>query len=432
MSPERFRYLFQRYKDDILSQEEWEELRHVLRDGRYDTFLQEDFFRLMHSHPASGQHNADGEEALWQAIRAKGRNSLQEPTDRSDQFSGRTDQVTGTADQVCGTTQSGVEDPLSGTGHQGTGKIFGRQLLRYTAIAASLLLCISLVWLLRPIARHPVQAKLIQPGSSIHPGGNKAILTLANGEEIVLDSAQNGKIAQQGATTIIKLNGRLGYNTGNANSGELLYNTITTPKGGQYEIVLPDGSRVWLNSASSLKFPTAFKGKERQVELTGEGYFEIEKNAHMPFSVSINKLKVQVLGTSFNTMAYTDEGVINTTLLEGAVAVSEGDLVKRLLPGQQAKLSSGDHRLTVGKADIQKAVAWKNGLFEFDNTDLATIMRQLARWYDVEIIYRVTPDKTPLGGSISRSLNLTEVLNLLEANGINHFKIEGKKIIVLS
>jgi ferric-dicitrate binding protein FerR (iron transport regulator) len=209
------------------------------------------------------------------------------------------------------------------------------------------------------------------------------------------------------------------------------YNIISTPRGGQYQLILPDGSKVWLNSASSLKFPTAFYGKERQVELTGEGYFEVAKNANTPFSVTVNQMKIDVLGTHFNIMAYNDEKTMNTTLLEGAVTVSDGEMEKKLIPGQQAIVNEATRQMSVGQADILKAIAWKNGLFEFDNTDLSTIMRQLARWYDIEIVYEVTPEKTALGGSISRNLSLKEVLNMLEANGINHFNIEGKKIFVL-
>jgi ferric-dicitrate binding protein FerR (iron transport regulator) len=271
------------------------------------------------------------------------------------------------------------------------------------------------------------------------------MLTLPDGTHIDLDSARNGRIATQGAAVFSKSNSALSISF--AGTGQITHQTgnalnpahpeameeafISTPRGGQYQLLLPDGSKVWLNSASSLRFPTVFRGKQRSVELSGEGYFEIAKNASRPFYVKVNDMQIRVLGTHFNTMAYPDEKTINTTLLEGAVEVSSGDLSKRLAPGQQAALNNAGHQLAVGQADIQKAVAWKNGLFEFDHTDLATIMRQLARWYDIEIVYQAAADKTPLGGSISKNLGLTEVLDLLEANGINHFKIEGKKVFVL-
>jgi ferric-dicitrate binding protein FerR (iron transport regulator) len=300
--------------------------------------------------------------------------------------------------------------------------------------------------------------QLPQDGN-VAPGTDKAVLILANGSRIVLDSAGNGQIARQGATKIIKMNGQLSVSASEGAQGavgshaaghpETQYNTILTPRGGQFEIVLSDGSRVWLNSSSSLRFPSVFSGDKREVELTGEAYFEIEPAAaiaagngvpghgKIPFEVNIaaasggKGMKIQVLGTSFNAMAYPDEKTINTTLLQGAVIVSDGNLAKRLVPGEQAALNRPDHQLTVNQADTRKAIAWKNGLFEFDHTDLASIMRQLARWYDIEVVYRVTPDETELGGSISKNLNLKEVLDLLEGNGINHFRIEGRKVLVL-
>lgn len=365
MTPERFQYLFQRYKDDLLSQDEWTELRPMLQSGTYDTWIKEDMARSI-----------GGEKA--RRLRRR---------------------------------------PLV------------HRIVWSTAIAASVVLCLSLLWLLRPAQDHGQLAGHSTTANTILPGGNKAILTLSNGQQIVLDSTHDGKIAAQGAATIIRAGSRIGYTKAGTDTGELLYNTVTTPKGGQYEIVLADGSRVWLNSASSLRFPTVFKGGERQVELTGEGYFEIEKNARMPFSVSVNQMKVQVLGTHFDIMAYSDEATVNTTLLEGAVAVHAGEQVQRLLPGQQA-VWSDNHRMMKRQADIEKTMAWKNGFFEFDQMDLAAIMRQVARWYDVEIVYQATPDHTPLGGSISKGLSLSEVLSLLEADGLHHFNIEGKKVYV--
>jgi ferric-dicitrate binding protein FerR (iron transport regulator) len=285
---------------------------------------------------------------------------------------------------------------------------------------------------------HPATDRIL-PGST-----NKAVLILADGSRIALDSVHNGQIAQQGITRVIKGNGTVSLVSNSTLSGEanagsntpVAYNTIMTPRGGQYQLVLPDGSRVWLNSASSLRFPVAFNGRERIVELTGEGYFEITHNPHMPFAVNIRTPsgdggKVNVLGTHFNIMAYPEEQSIKTTLLEGAVAVSQSEVSTRLIPGQQAAFDNMRHQFRVRPVDTLQAIAWKNGLFEFDNTDLATIMRQLARWYDIEIVYRAPLDKTPLGGNISKNMDLADALALLEANGTNHFKIEGKKVFVL-
>ncbi len=406
MTKERFEFLFEEYKADRLSQEDWEELRMAIREGFHNAWLQDDFWQIL---KRGGMHETwtpDLEESVWRQI-----------------MKGRHPAVM-------------VEEEEIPAVSMNRSVLNRKRVIRYSAVAASLLIITVLLWLFRPVTKQAVSVAAIRVArNDVHPGGDKAILTLADGTRIELDSVRNGQIARQGAATFNKSNGTLSISLAaipRAESGEGADEAfISTPRGGQYQLILPDGSKVWLNSASTLRFPTGFKGKERSVQLSGEGYFEIAKNAGMPFSVTVNHMKVKVLGTHFNTMAYPDEKTINTTLLEGAVEVSEGDLAKRLLPGQQAALNSAGHQLAVGQADIQKAIAWKNGLFEFDHTDLATIMRQLARWYDIEIIYRVTPDKTPLGGSISRNLSLTEVLNLLEANGINHFKVEGKKVFVL-
>ncbi|MBN9380658.1 MAG: FecR domain-containing protein [Chitinophagaceae bacterium] len=395
MSRERFEYLLGLYKSGGLTQAEWDELREAIRQGVYDPLLEKDFRALLEEGGRHESWTTEAENAVWRGIQ-QGRRS-------------------------------------------GKSKVSNmrRLLVRGSAVAASIIVCFALTW--RFLSHiHPNAKKVTAVANNdVAPGGNKAILTLGNGTQIILDGRQDGRIARQGSTSVLKFNGVISYSRdagrmpAEGDAGTSLYNTITTPRGGQYELVLPDGSRVWLNSASSLRFPTAFKGTRREVELKGEGYFEIEKDAERPFAVSVNNMKVQVLGTSFNTMAYPDERTINTTLLDGAVIVAQGDMQKKLEPGQQAALDSIGHRLSVRRVDIRQAIAWKTGLFEFDNTDLATVMRQVARWYDIEVIYQANPDKTLLGGSISRSLNLKEVLSLLETNGINHFKIEGKKVFVL-
>ena len=261
------------------------------------------------------------------------------------------------------------------------------------------------------------------------PGGNKAVLTLADGSKIVLDSAANGNLTNQGNTTIIKLDGKLAY-TASGNNGEVLYNTISTPKGGMYQIVLSDGSKVWLNAASSLRFPTAFTGKQRNVELSGEAYFEIEKNAAMPFNVTVSEMNVQVLGTHFNVMAYNEESEIKTTLIEGAVKVTKGNAVGLLKPGKQASLDNNG-AIIITDAEIEKDLAWKNGMFFFENNDIKTIMQQLNRWYDADISYQGNVTNRRFTGQISRYINLSGVLKMLELTGDIHFKIEGKKILVM-
>ncbi|HKC36823.1 MAG TPA: FecR domain-containing protein, partial [Chitinophagaceae bacterium] len=227
------------------------------------------------------------------------------------------------------------------------------------------------------------------------PGGSKAVLTLADGSQIILDSAANGHLASQGNTKVIKMDGQLAYNaSSDLRTTEVLYNTITTPRGGQYQIVLSDGSKVWLNAASSLRFPSTFVGNERKVELTGEGYFEVAKNATKPFKVNVaGKEEVLVLGTHFNINSYFDETTINTTLLEGKVKVTTiGSGVRtndpRLLsPGQQLQLNINGQITLNTNPDLDQVMAWKNGIFNFDNSDLQMVLRQISRWYGVDIIY---------------------------------------------
>ena len=404
MTRQRFEYLFNLYKTGSLSPEERRELNQAFREDAYDDRLQKDFLRLLQQDEVHTTWSPDLESDMWQQI-LQGRQPASHPA------------------------------PV-------TKAPAHRYIFRATAMAASILIAVALIWWLQPSPKHSLPATAGQVSiANVRPGGDKAMLTLADGSRIELDSAQNGQIAQQGHATISKSNGILSVSMTNGSqslrsskaSGDnaAMAALITTPRGGQYLVVLPDGSKVWLNSSSSLKFPTVFNGKQRHVELTGEGYFEIAKNPSMPFSVSVNNMNIQVLGTSFDAMAYPDENTINTTLLQGAVVVSEGDKTHQLQPGQQARLGRTGHELSITEADLQKTIAWKNGLFEFDHTDLPAIMRQLARWYDIEIVYKATPDKTPLGGSISKKLGLSEVLDLLAANGINHFKIEGKKVFVL-
>lgn len=266
--------------------------------------------------------------------------------------------------------------------------------------------------------------------NEVSPGGNKAVLTLADGSTIVLDDAQNGALTQQGNTKVLKLNGKIAYNSTNDDSNEILFNTIATPRGGQYQVELPDGSHVWLNSASSLHFPTAFTGKERRVEITGEAYFEVVKNLAMPFIVKVNSAQIQVLGTHFNVMAYSDEAALKTTLLEGKVKFVNAGINNILKPGQQSQLAKNGQLKVVSGVDVAEVVAWKNGIFDFEGADIESVTRQLSRWYDVEIVYNQKVDDL-FYAKIPKNTKLTEVLKALELTGKVRFTIEGKKIIVM-
>jgi hypothetical protein len=263
----------------------------------------------------------------------------------------------------------------------------------------------------------------------IAPGTNKAILILANGDEVTLDSAGN-QVINQGQTLVRQKNGQLEYAV-QGNSDAVVYNTLTVPRGGQFNIVLPDGSHVWLNAASSMRYPTAFNGDRREVELQGQGYFEVAPNARQPFYVKVNDLEVQVLGTRFDVMAYADEKSINTTLLEGLVNVKNGTSQQRLKPGQQAIVDPATGNMVVRPADVDQVIAWKTGFFEFDNASLGDILRQLARWYDIDISYNQTGNERLFGGRISRGLPLSDILHMLEANGPT-FLLSGRKLTVTS
>jgi transmembrane sensor len=264
------------------------------------------------------------------------------------------------------------------------------------------------------------------------PGGNKAVLTLADGSTIVLDSAHNGILSQQGNSKVQKLDSaQLAYNTLYEKPAGMVYNTLATPRGGQYQLMLPDGSKVWLNAASSIRFPTSFQGKDREVELRGEAYFEIKENKAKPFKVKVSRSEeVEVLGTHFNIMAYEDEPVIKTTLLEGAIKVTTGAIGKTVKPGQQVQLNAKGELKVIEAADVEEAVSWKNGYFQFHIVDIETVMRQLTRWYDVDVYYENGKPEGHFLGEISRNNNLSDVLKILEMNGV-HFRMEGKKLIVL-
>ena len=317
-----------------------------------------------------------------------------------------------------------------------------RKTYSIVAAAAVLMTVIgagSYFWLLKKPATTPPQtgAVTVKP-QDLPPGRDAAVLTLADGQTIILDSA-NGTITKQGSATVINNNGRVSYANaaGNESQPAVVYNRVTTARGNQYLLVLADGSKVWLNSASSLRFPTSFTGNRREVELDGEGYFEITKNAAKPFHVKTRTQDIEVLGTHFNVNAYPDEEATKTTLLEGKVKVVNGESVANgqaaiLQPGQQAIAANNAGAFIQVKEDVDldQVMAWKNGWFEFDDTDIKTIMRQISRWYDVDIRYETKTDNEKYGGRISRNLNLSNILKMLENYGV-HFKLEGKMLTVV-
>ncbi|HEY1201554.1 MAG TPA: FecR domain-containing protein, partial [Niastella sp.] len=268
--------------------------------------------------------------------------------------------------------------------------------------------------------------------TTIVPGSNKAILTLGNGQKISLTDAGNGQIAKQAGITITKqADGQLLYTIDEARPGdEISFNTIETPRGGQYQVALPDGSKVWLNAATALRFPTRFSATERTVYLDGEAYFEIAHNSKSPFRVSVNGQQVEVLGTHFNIMAYKDEQTVRTTLLEGAVKLTAPVGSILLKPGQQGYIVKEKNAYNSAYVDVTMVTAWKDGLFKFDGIDMRTLMRQISRWYDVEVIYEPGVKDDVVFGSISRKSDLTRLLRILELGGV-HFRVESRKLIVM-
>lgn len=389
---ERLSYLFDQYIGDSVSAEELEELRSFLNDPSYDETAKKYLLSLLRS----TEPMAVGSEDRLQAVLRKIKD--EQPTLKR------------------------IPEPYS---HRSP------VIRRWWAVAALLIGTAVAVWLLvRPKSFTPSIA-----GSKplIHdraPGRNVAVLTLADGSSITLDSAHNGVLAQQGAASVTKSgDGALAYQAADGAAKIAVYNTLTTPRGGQYRLLLPDGSRVWLNAASSISYPTAFTGSERSVTITGEAYFEITANAAIPFRVHVNTPRgqkdIQVLGTNFNVKAYGDETTVTTTLLQGSVRLDN----TVLKPGEAGQWRADGTMQVDPHANIEEAVAWKNGMFHFEGADVAEVMRQLSRWYDVDVVFKGKLPDAKFEGEIPRSSNLTEVFRILQLSNV-HFTVEDKKVIV--
>jgi transmembrane sensor len=291
-------------------------------------------------------------------------------------------------------------------------------------------------WFITPEKKSSTAGQLILP-NDLPPGKEGAILTLADGTSLLLDSIGTGWIATENGTSVILKNNELSYSPVAASSDSITYNTLSTPRGRQFHVKLPDGTAVWLNAASSIRYPTVFTGKERKVTITGEAYLEVAKDQRKPFIVDVDgEMEVEVLGTSFNVNAYTNEPQINTTLLEGSIKVAKAATEKntklnsiQLSPGQQAAMK-GEELLLMPNPDLKMVMAWKEGYFLFNYTPVDEILRQFARWYDMEVVYE---DKAPdfvLSGAIRRDFTLTEAMLTLEKMGL-HYRLEGKQLTIL-
>lgn len=394
---ERLGYLLRRYSAGQITYSEIEELSDFLVEGQFDGDIKEILERMLYeASPMEGYDFVKLNESVYKKIRNN---------------SGRTKVLW----------------------------IGRRRLLSKVSIAAALLISIFAggYYVVQSVIIEPTfirssPGKLIE--RDVAPGRDKAILTLSDGTEIVLDTAAQGRFTEYESLKVLKIDaGRISYKQ-DKESGEKVieYNTVSTPRGGQYLVELSDGTKVWLNSASSLRFPTVFVEGGRNVELSGEAYFEVTKNEKYPFSVRAKEIEILVLGTHFNVNSYDDEGTIKTTLLQGSIRekIIGGDHSVTIVPGQQVEVGLDKVMRVVDGVDLIQVVAWQSGLFEFNNCDLFTIMRQISRWYDVDVVYEGKPGDTKFGGGISKNLPLSNVLQLLQENGVK-FQLEGKILTVI-
>ena len=315
-------------------------------------------------------------------------------------------------------------------------KPYSSQWKRWTIAASVLLLAGSAVYFY--VDRQPKSIVSRLPANSQHsgkdalPGSDGAILTTAAGNQIKLDSTVDGIVSKEGNTAVIKKDNQLMYNeTPAALAEKEAFNTLSTQKGRKFQLVLADGTKVWLDAASSLTYPIAFTGNQRIVKATGQLYFEVAKDPAKPFIVDAGGTKVQVLGTHFNVNAYEDESAMKTTLLEGMIRITTYNNSSLLTPGQQAVIDNSEYgSIKINDAvDVDAVMAWKNGLFQFNNANLTTVLRQLSRWYDMDIVYEGKMPEREFEGKIGRDLNLSQVLKILEKVQVK-FRIEGNKLIV--
>ncbi|HVS95097.1 MAG TPA: FecR domain-containing protein [Puia sp.] len=383
MNDERTEYLLEAYLDNRLSDSEWSELRAILADADRENEIKDLLQAGMERQPPGQLYLERDYDALASRI-------------------------------------MGVDLP--------TARV-RRLPLRWAVAAAVFVLLAGIFLLTRHVHRDSSEVGKI--ARDVAPGGNRAILTLANGTQIVLDSAANGELAVQGKMRVFKTaGGELKYQPGA--TGEdvgTAYNTLVTPRGGQYHLILPDGSQVWLNAASSIRYPTAFSEGRRSVSMTGEAYFEVAENRAKPFQVKIgDHAAVDVLGTHFNVNAYSDEPDIRTTLLEGSVKLSQGTKGVLIRPGEQGLVSNGG--IVVRETDTGAAVAWKNGFFQFKDADLATVMRQLARWYDITVRLEGGAGNAQFSGKIGRDLTLTQLLDGLSHQKVHYRLEEGRRLVI--
>lgn len=391
MPNQRFSYLFEQYFNRRASEIEITELMNLIHSGNFDVQLEELIDqRYANFAPYKSPFTITQEDKILNAVLQHSKPKLEEA--KIYQF---------------------------------------KNIHKVAAIAAAIMVCLGIGFYFYNQNNYSKEQALA--ASLIGPGSNKARLVLANGKVILLDTLKNGvQDLEEGVQVTKTKDGQLIYKiAGNdGNAGRM--NSIETPKGGQYQVNLPDGTKVWLNAASILKYSNTLKGDNREVVLVGEAYFEVTKRKHQPFVVRTASQTVKVLGTHFNINAYPDEETQVTTLLEGLVKSNAKGHELLLQPGQQSVLNLKSEALTLSKADIETVMAWKNGDFIFKEEDLASVMRKVARWYDVDVTFLdVDPTTIKLGGWVSRSKNIAAVIKIIEPIAGIRIKIDGRRITVM-
>ncbi|WP_442591846.1 FecR family protein [Pedobacter sp. AW31-3R] len=295
--------------------------------------------------------------------------------------------------------------------------------------AAILLLGMSIAYL---SFREIPSITTIARAKDIRPGTNKAILTLGNGKQIALSNDRSGKLASEDHTTISKTDsGKVVYEPEKGlHHDQVVYNTITTPAGGQFQLRLADGTNITLDASSSISFPVVFSGKQRAVTMTGQAYFEVAHDKDKPFIVKTAAQNIEVLGTHFNVNAYENEQAVKTTLLTGSIRLKAAGHQAILKPGEQALVLPAAQRLEVGPADMEESIAWQQGYFRFRQEDIHAVMRKISRWYNIEVTFEGAVPAEKFSGTISRYKDISQVLGMLEYSKSVHFKLSGRRVTV--
>lgn len=428
MDETRFIRLLELYRADLATDEEWQELAGMINDGPddgpYDQRLRAVIEAVYEAEKGETGMDPARLQSILQQIYASGTTESQSEINASTCVSA-TNQLTV---QPSGSLTSSAEDQASVVSFRSGNHRIHRA--RWTVAAAVLLILSTGAYFFFNRADRKEMVQQADPFPKqfdVVPGGQRATLTLSDGSTILLDSVQDGLLARQGGTAVKKLkDGKIVYQTAGAGTAKTLYNTMATPRGGQYQLRLPDGTGVWLNASSSITYPTEFAGNRREVNMTGEAYFEVSLDKTKPFIVRTAREEISVLGTSFNVNSYADEPASKTTLLEGAVRIND----KLLKPGQAYLNGKAWPQGKIVTTDVSQDIAWKNGMFDFQDKKLEEVMRQLSRWYDMEIVYEKGVPDLEFGGEMGRDLNLSQVLKGLQSSEV-HFRLEGNKKLIV-